>query len=96
MNEAQIHWSLIPANIIITSSLNFVTSTIIEHKKLVSRDSQGPSGRPWAYYLRNMDGLGDAYGVFTFPSALCPDVSKYIQAIPDMAKYIVLSNDILS
>jgi hypothetical protein len=96
MLEAHKHWSPIPANLIISSSLNFITSAIIEHRRLVRRETQFRSGRAWAYYLRNLDGLGDAFAVFAFPSALYPDVSQSLQAIPDMARYIVYANDIIS
>jgi len=54
------------------------------------------SGKPWAYYRRNLDGLGDAFAIFTFPSALYPKVENFVQAIPDMAMYIVHANDIIS
>ena len=96
MLEPHNHWSPIPANLIMSSSLNFITASIIEDRRLVIRDTQFRSGRAWAYYLRNLDGLGDAFAVFTFPSALYPDVSQFIQAIPDMAMYIVYANNIIS
>ncbi|RDL37362.1 uncharacterized protein BP5553_04795 [Venustampulla echinocandica] len=96
MLEVHDHWSPVPANLIISSCLNFVTSAIIEHKRLVRRETQFRSGKAWAYYLRNLDGLGDAFAIFTFPSALYPDTSKFLQAIPDMAMYIVFANDIIS
>jgi len=96
MLEAPKYWSTIPANLIVSSSLNLVTSTIIEHRRLVRKEKQFTSGRAWADYLRNLDGLGDAFAIFTFPSALYPDVSQFLQAIPDMAMYIVHANDIVS
>jgi hypothetical protein len=96
MLEVHSHWSSIAANLIISSSLNFITSTIIENRRLVKKEMQVKSGRAWAYYRRNLDGLGDAFAIFTFPSALYPDVENYVQAIPDMARYIVHANDIIS
>jgi hypothetical protein len=96
MLEANKYWAPILANLIVSSSLNFVNSTIIEHRRLVHQDNQSRSGKAWAYYLRNLDGLGEAFAVFTFPTALYPDASRFLQVIPDMAMYIVHANDIIS
>ena len=96
MREAYEHWHPIAANLIVSASLNMITSTIIEHKRLVNSGALSHGGRGWAYYLRNMDGLGDAFAVFTFPQKLYPDVSQYLEAVPDMAMYIVHANDIIS
>jgi len=94
--DAYTHWSPIPANLIVSSTLNFITSTTIAKGQLIRRETQLGSGKSWASYSRQLDGLGDAYAAFTFPSALYPDVSQFLQAIPDMAMYIVHANDIIS
>ena len=96
MREAYEQWHPIAANLIVSASLNMITSTIIEHKRLVNSGALSRGGRGWAYYLRNMDGLGDAFAVFTFPQKLYPDVSQFLEAVPDMAMYIVHANDIIS
>ncbi|KAI0155205.1 isoprenoid synthase domain-containing protein [Xylariaceae sp. FL1272] len=96
IREAHHHWTPIAANLITTNIFAFVTATTIELKELVKPEAQVNSGHPWAYYKRCSDGLGDCFAAFTFPRALYPDESQWIQAIPDMAKYILLCNDIIS
>lgn len=53
-------------------------------------------GEAWAYYFRAKDGIVDAYAWYNFTKMDCPDVSAFCQALPDMGKYIGLTNDILS
>lgn len=53
-------------------------------------------GNSWPWYLRNKDGIGDTYAYFTFCKSECPDISRFLEAVPDMSMYIALTNDILS
>ncbi|KAI3324406.1 terpenoid synthase [Xylariaceae sp. AK1471] len=88
-------FSPIAANFIITSALNFVNGTVLEGSE-VPRVTRTAGGENWPYYLRDKNGLAEAYALFTFPKALCPDFSCYMEAIPDMSKYMVFTNDIFS
>ncbi|TRX90918.1 hypothetical protein FHL15_008123 [Xylaria flabelliformis] len=89
------YYSPIVANFIITSSLNFTNANALEGSEL-PRMSRTAGGKNWPYYLRDKDGISEAYVWMTFPKALYPDVSAYMEAIPDMNKYISFTNDILS
>ncbi|KAI1126966.1 isoprenoid synthase domain-containing protein [Nemania abortiva] len=89
------YYSPIVANFIITSSLNFTNANALEGSELpFMRRTTG--GENWPYYLRDKDGVAEAYVWMTFPKELYPDVSSYMEAIPDMNKYISFVNDILS
>jgi hypothetical protein len=89
------YFSPVAANFIVTSALNFVTATVLEGST-VPRVTRTAGGENWPYYLRDKNGLAEAYALFTFPKALCPDISCYIEAIPDMSKYMVFTNDVFS
>ncbi|KAI0441627.1 isoprenoid synthase domain-containing protein [Xylaria telfairii] len=89
------YYSPIVANFIITSSLNFTNANALEGSEL-PRMSRTTGGMNWPYYLRDKDGVSEAYVWMTFPKALYPEVSAYMEAIPDMNKYISFTNDILS
>jgi hypothetical protein len=89
------YYSPIVANFIITSALNFVNANALEGSE-VPKLTRTVGGENWPYYLRDKDGISEAYVWLTFPKALCPDISLYMEAIPDMNKYISFTNDILS
>ncbi|KAI0869874.1 isoprenoid synthase domain-containing protein [Hypoxylon argillaceum] len=89
------YYSPIVANFIVTSSLNFTNANALEGSELPFM-SRTTGGKNWPYYLRDKDGLSEAYVWMTFPKELYPDISSYMEAIPDMNKYISFTNDILS
>jgi hypothetical protein len=89
------YYSPIVANFIVTSSLNFTNANALEGSELPLL-SRTTGGKNWPYYLRDKDGLSEAYVWMTFPKELYPDISSYMEAIPDMNKYISFTNDILS
>ena len=53
-------------------------------------------GKKFPDFYRDMSGMNVAYAVFCYPKAMYPDVSQFLEAIPDMAKFIDISNDVLS
>ncbi|KAI0442582.1 terpenoid synthase [Xylaria telfairii] len=85
-------YSPVAASSIVTSSLKFVNANVLQGLE-VPKMTQTMGGEAWAYYLRDMDGLAEAYVWLTFPGL---DVSSYMEAIPDMNKYLVFTNDIWS
>ncbi|KAJ2988178.1 hypothetical protein NUW58_g4118 [Xylaria curta] len=89
------HYSPVVANFIITSSLNFVNACALEGSEM-PKMTRTAGGESWAYYIRDKNGVAEAYAWMTFPKAVCPDVSCYMEAVPDMAREICFTNDILS
>ncbi|KAM4055029.1 hypothetical protein HRG_005840 [Hirsutella rhossiliensis] len=84
------------ANLLQISVLKFLTSNLLERhagfqNMLVTRE-----GRQFPGFYRDMSGMNVAYAVFCYPKALYPDVGAFLEAIPDMAKFIDISNDVLS
>jgi hypothetical protein len=83
------------ANFIITSTLNFVNATVLEGAE-VPKLKPTVGGQSWPYYLRDKTGVGEAYVWFTFPKAMVPNISLFMEAVPDMVRYIVFVNDVFS
>ncbi|KAF8169129.1 isoprenoid synthase domain-containing protein [Mycena galopus ATCC 62051] len=90
------YYHSVVANWIIQSSLSFVTCCFLETRKEYRNMQQQEAGRNWAYFFRDKEGLADAYCLFSFPQKDCPDISAFLQAVPDITIYINLGNDILS
>jgi hypothetical protein len=89
------YFSTAVANFIITSSLNFVNATALEGSEL-RRLTRTTGGESWPYYLRDKDGVAEAFTWLTFPKCICPDLTMCIEAVADMSKYMCFTNDILS
>lgn len=90
------HWDPLVANFIVSASLNFLNANVLEARKEFNRMERTKAGHGWAWFLREKDGVGEAYAWFTFPRALCPDVSSFLEVIPVLGEWIGLTNDILS
>ncbi|KAI0453947.1 isoprenoid synthase domain-containing protein [Xylaria acuta] len=88
-------YSPVAANFIITSGLNFVNACALEGSE-VPKMTRTKGGESWAYYIRDKNGIAEAYAWMTFPKAICPDVACYMEAMPDMNRWICFTNDILS
>ncbi|KAJ7878913.1 hypothetical protein B0H13DRAFT_1630935 [Mycena leptocephala] len=90
------YYDSVVANFIIQSSLAFITCCLLETRKEYKEMPQREPGGNWAYFFRNKGGIADAYCLFNFPKRDCPDISAFLQVVPDMTIYINLGNDILS
>ncbi|KAM0329648.1 hypothetical protein ACHAPQ_006717 [Fusarium lateritium] len=90
------YWDPQVAGFIASSSLNFLNANALEARKEFGRIERTKAGHRWAWFLREKDGVGEAFAWFTFPKALCPDISLFVEAIPDLAAWHSLTNDILS
>jgi hypothetical protein len=90
------YYDSVAANFIIQSSLAFITCCLLETRKEYKEMPQREPGGNWAYFFRNKGGIADAYCLFNFPKRDCPDISAFLQVVPDMTIYINLGNDILS
>ncbi|KAF8815630.1 terpenoid synthase [Phlegmacium glaucopus] len=92
LREINLYYHGIQANIILTASLNFMTSTILEF------ETQGmavsPHAKSYSTFLRVMSGICEAYAVFTFPPEV--PMTHYVQAIPELCLGINYFNDVLS
>jgi hypothetical protein len=90
------HYDPIIANNIVLSALAFVNSNALETRREFQELVPSQAAASWPYYFRNNEGLPDTYSGFIFPKALYPDIGSFLQAIPDMGRFINLTNDILS
>ncbi|ROV88744.1 hypothetical protein VMCG_10056 [Cytospora schulzeri] len=84
------------ANFIVLSALAFVNANALETRNEFQELVPLKAGVNWPYYFRDKEGLPEVYAYFTFPRVLYPDIGSFLQAIPDMGRFINLTNDILS
>lgn len=92
MREAHHYCSPLVANMIITSSLDFISGIMLEHgtnNMQVSTDA--PS---YPDYCRVLGGVASAYSLFIFPSTI--PYRQFIQSMPDVVFIVNTVNDILS
>lgn len=89
-------WDPVAANFIVLSALAFVNANTLETRQEYRELVPLRAGANWAYHFRNIEGLPEVYTYFMFPQALYPDIGVFLQAVPDMGKFINLTNDILS
>ncbi|KAI8956731.1 terpenoid synthase [Daldinia sp. FL1419] len=90
------YWEPIVANFIVCSSLDFHNASVLEARSGFRDLVRTDGGQSFAWYMRSKTGLSDAYAYFTFPKAIYPDISCFLEAVPDLSKYISLANDVLS
>lgn len=86
----------IVANFIVLSALAFVNANTLETRQEIQDMASHQAAINWPYYFREKEGLPEVYAYFTFPKVSHPDISCFLQAIPDMGRCINLTNDILS
>ncbi|KAG0699516.1 isoprenoid synthase domain-containing protein [Suillus ampliporus] len=92
LRDAACHYSAPVSNLIVASSLNFMSSIVLDNE---TKDMQISELTPlYPEYSRLLSGLADAYGFFIFPSTL--PLREYVQCMPDLTSTINHTNDILS
>lgn len=96
LKETYRYWDPVCASATICSFLDFVSSTLIQDRDEVRRRRGIVETASWPPYIRAKDGEPDAYAYMIFPRDTCPDVSVYLQAIPDICTFINFNNDVLS
>lgn len=96
IREAHDHFDPVMANLLQISVLKFLTSNSLERHDGFQNMPVTPAGKQFPGFYRDMSGMNVAYAVFCYPKALYPDVGAFLEAIPDMAKFIDISNDVLS
>lgn len=96
LKETHRYWDPVCASAIICSFLEFVASTLIQDRDEMRHKRGIVESETWPPYIRAKDGEPDAYAYMIFPPDICPDVSVYLQAIPDMCTFINYNNDVLS
>ncbi|KAK8044072.1 terpenoid synthase [Apiospora rasikravindrae] len=94
--EAYDHWDPVLANLLVKSGLDFVTANLLDAGEEFRRMQVTEAGASFPYYFRHMSGITEAYAIFTYPSGQYPDLSQFLEAIPDIALFININNDVLS
>lgn len=86
LREAYTHFHPVLANLIITSSLDWITSNAI------SRTVRSFGTHPYELEpdpCRTMGtGIQTAFAAFTYPESLYPDIQYFLETLPDMAGFL--------
>ncbi|GJD03271.1 squalene synthase [Colletotrichum higginsianum] len=90
------YYDPVVANLIVLSALAFVNSNAIELRREYQTIALTREALSWPYYFRDKEGLPEVYTYFCFYKEVCPDISRFMPAAPEMGKFINLTNDILS
>ncbi|RYP12389.1 hypothetical protein DL767_011300 [Monosporascus sp. MG133] len=96
LREAYYYWDPVLANILVTSGLNFVTSNLLETREGFQKMAVTKAGTSFPYYYRDLAGITEAYAIFGYPRDLYPEIQYFLEAIPDMALFINIFNDVIS
>ncbi|KAM3416858.1 hypothetical protein BST61_g8448 [Cercospora zeina] len=94
--ETHDHYDPLIANFINQSALAYVNANAMESRKEYQEMQPPRCAINWPYYFREKEGIPEAYTYFIFPKAQYPDITAFLPAVPDMMKFIALTNDILS
>ncbi|RYP04127.1 hypothetical protein DL764_004674 [Monosporascus ibericus] len=96
LRETYDYWDPVLANIIVTWSLNFVNSNLLETREGFQKMAVTKAGTSFPYFYRDMAGVAEAFAIFGYPRAVYPEFQYFLEAIPDMALFINLFNDVVS
>jgi hypothetical protein len=89
-------WDPLCADMMISSTFYFLYGNILENRADISQMKlRGPSIL-WPNWVRAMTGVATVISLFVFPKSACDDVSKFLQAVPEIDNWINYTNDILS
>ncbi|KAF8968328.1 hypothetical protein BDZ97DRAFT_1755371 [Flammula alnicola] len=82
LRDVHLIWNRLSTELIITSTLSFITSL------LIARETQGismmPPAKAYCTYTRQLSSISNVYSIFVFPRAL--PASDWIQALPQVTK----------
>ncbi|TFK96813.1 isoprenoid synthase domain-containing protein [Pterulicium gracile] len=96
LRDTHNYFDPIIARFIVLSSLAFLNICLLEIRQEYRDMPAQKGGEKWAYYFRDKEGVCEAYAYLCFPKATCPDISVFLQAIPDMCIAVNCINDLLS
>ncbi|KAF7373565.1 Terpenoid synthase [Mycena sanguinolenta] len=90
------HWDPISADAMVCAAMEFMNGSILENRHEIMGLTVAPTAPNWPKYLRAKSGLGSGAAFAIFPKQAHPDISAYIQVVPDIDEFTCLANDILS
>ncbi|KAJ7291758.1 isoprenoid synthase domain-containing protein [Mycena rebaudengoi] len=90
------HWDPICAGSMVAAALEFVSGNVLESRKDINEMRFRPTASSWPKYLRAKTGMAPGFSNALFPRQAHPDLSAFIQIIPDIDDWMCLVNDILS
>ncbi|KAL0565469.1 hypothetical protein V5O48_016558 [Marasmius crinis-equi] len=96
LSNLYLHWDSVCANSMVCAALEFISGTVMEDKEEIETMPLHPSAENWPRFLRAKTGVAPGYSHAVFPRTAHPDMSAYVQVLPDMDNFLTHGNDILS
>lgn len=96
LRESPEHFDPVMSNQLQISVLKFLTSNLLERHEGFQNMRVTRAGTKFPNFYRDMSGMNIAYAVFCYPKDQYPDGGAFLEAMPDMARFIDISNDVLS
>lgn len=87
----------ITANTLVSATMEYANAEVFvrEGRDQVASRLQRESSE-YIEYVRMKEGIPEVYAVLVWPRDMCPDVTQYVQAIPDALRFINYINDLFS
>jgi hypothetical protein len=82
------------SNAIVSASYEFVNGCYLETLRVPSKNE--PAADLWPYYVRAKTGVAPAYSFMIFPKREGQQLPDFLLAIPEVNRFIDLTNDVLS
>ncbi|KAJ8090460.1 hypothetical protein PM082_019058 [Marasmius tenuissimus] len=92
VRETSKYYSRVQTALIITSTLDYITSLTIDQE--IPRMKNNAEFSSFAAYCRTISGIPTAYALFVFPAGI--PLSTYVACVPLIGIYINYMNDVLS
>ncbi|TFK66361.1 terpenoid synthase, partial [Pluteus cervinus] len=92
LQEVPEHYDDLAANIILTSSLNFITAPVFDYD--LKSTTIPPRANKFVYFSRLLSGAAEAFALFIFPRGI--PFQAYAYALPELMVFASGCNDVLS
>jgi len=94
LGEMRKFWHPLAADCIVTAGIQIIWASLLQHVDEYINLKPKPGGDRLPVYVRHRDGVSEALAYMTFTKEQVPDFYSYIQAIPEMMRYIDFTNDV--
>ncbi|KAJ7618764.1 isoprenoid synthase domain-containing protein [Roridomyces roridus] len=96
LGDLYTHWEPVLANLMVSALMDLISATVLEGREDIIHMELRPTAKTWPSYMRVKSGTGPGFACALFPLVMHPNITDFIQALPDMEEYMCLMNDILS
>ncbi|KAJ7618735.1 hypothetical protein FB45DRAFT_1063304 [Roridomyces roridus] len=94
--DLYMHWDPILANMMVTALMDLMSATVLEGREDIIHMKLQPTACTWPSFLRMKSAASPGLSCTLFPKVMHPDITTFIQALPDIEEYAYFLNDVLS